>query len=182
MHWQLAWHQVFRWLPCVFSWGTHPFFPSFVKDDLSYHQNSSIVYKCKYQYNYEYVGRTNQQLNTRNDQHLLPSIRQGSSNFSLLDTQSVHDSAFGQNLMDNCAATYVNDSFTVLTRARNAGLLRLLEAVYIKLHQPPLCKQKELFICSLCLLGWVTIFTCNHFSLYSNISPLFSSFFFTNKF
>ena len=55
------------------------------------------------------------------------------------------DSAIGQHLLENdqCAANYNDDQFAILDTARSYFRLNLLEASYIKVRRPNLCKQKE---------------------------------------
>ena len=55
------------------------------------------------------------------------------------------DSAIGQHLLDNeqCAANYNDKRFKILAVARNSFHLCLLEATFIKIKHPVLCKQKE---------------------------------------
>ena len=55
------------------------------------------------------------------------------------------DSAIGQHLLENdqCAANYNEDQFSILDTARSRFHLTLLEASYIRVRRPYLCKQKE---------------------------------------
>lgn len=144
---------------------------------MSYFQSSSIVYKFKYQCEAEYIGRTNQWLETRISQHIPASIRLGSLSLSSRVTRSVHDSAIGEQLLDNpdCAYKYMNNSLTVLHRAHSAYDLHI-EVLHIKLHQLTPCKQKEHFICFLNLLGRLSVLSY-HFIL-GTIYFLFVSFFY----
>ena len=66
---------------------------------------------------------------------------------SLLDSRS--DSAITRHLKShhNCLRAVCGpnmlDHFSILSRARNQFHLDVLEAVYIKVHNPELCQQKE---------------------------------------
>ena len=53
-----------------------------------------------------------------------------------------------------CLQVYDDFSFSVLCRARYASLLKVLEAVCIRLHKPDLCKQKK-HVVALRLFSWV---------------------------
>ena len=55
------------------------------------------------------------------------------------------DSAVGQHLLENnqCAASYNEDQFSILDTAPSRFHLPLLEASYIQVRRPNLCKQKE---------------------------------------
>ena len=47
-----------------------------------------------------------------------------------------------------CATQYSNDQFSILAKARSMFHLSVLEATYIKISKPILCRQKE-FVYSL---------------------------------
>ena len=71
------------------------------------------------------------------------------------------NSAIGQHLLKyiECAKNYEDTKFLILTTARSQFQLRLLEATYIKIRQPSLCEQKNLY--SLCnYLNYCRIQTC----------------------
>ena len=55
------------------------------------------------------------------------------------------DSAIGTRLLSGveCGNSYNEDCFRILSRARSAFHLKVLEAVFIKLWDPSLCRQKE---------------------------------------
>ena len=46
-----------------------------------------------------------------------------------------------QNL--ECATQYSNDQFSILAKARSMFHLSVMEATYIKIRKPILCRQKE---------------------------------------
>lgn len=54
-------------------------------------------------------------------------------------------SAIAQHLLmnDDCAERYCLDWFKVVSKARSFAHLRMLEATYIQLTDPILCRQKE---------------------------------------
>ena len=47
-----------------------------------------------------------------------------------------------------CATQYSNDQFSILAKARSIFHLSVLEATYIKIRKPILCRQKK-FVYSL---------------------------------
>ena len=47
-------------------------------------------------------------------------------------------------IADNCAKFYNDQQFSILANAQTSFHLALLEATYIKIHQPVLCRHKEL--------------------------------------
>ena len=53
------------------------------------------------------------------------------------------DSAIGEHLLtiNNCRTRYEDDCFSVLHRARNKSHLKFLEAIYISMNRPSLCRQ-----------------------------------------
>ena len=53
------------------------------------------------------------------------------------------DSAIGEHLLtiNNCRTRYEDDCFSVLHRARNKCHLKFLEAIYISMNRPSLCRQ-----------------------------------------
>ena len=55
------------------------------------------------------------------------------------------DSAIGLHLLQNdeCAKFYNDQQFSILAKARTPFRLAALEATYIKIHQPVLCRHKE---------------------------------------
>lgn len=71
-------------------------FPSFVKDRLSYFQNSSVIYTYKCQCDAEYIGRTSVRLEARVSQHVLANIRSGDLSLCSRMTQSAYDSAINR--------------------------------------------------------------------------------------
>ena len=55
------------------------------------------------------------------------------------------DSAIGLHLIQNdkCAKFYNDQQFSILAKARTPFHLAALEATYITIHQPVLCRHKE---------------------------------------
>ena len=112
-------------------------------------QNSSVIYE----YKCRYVGRTAQRLQDRIKQYVLKWLRQhtASQRMQLIRASKRKqpapecDSAIGQHLLENdqCAVNYKDDQFSILDTTRSPFYLSLVEASYIKVRRPNLCKQKE---------------------------------------
>ena len=53
------------------------------------------------------------------------------------------DSAIGEHLLtiNSCRTSYEDDCFSVLHRARDKSHLKVLEAIYISMNHPSLCRQ-----------------------------------------
>lgn len=96
-------------------------FLSFSKDQLSYFQNSSVIYKLKCCCNMVYIGWINQRLETLIMQHVPAYLCSSSQSHVLRTTQAMHDFLIWQNLLDNpnCDASYDDTffpSYVMLTR------------------------------------------------------------------
>ena len=62
----------------------------------------------------------------------------------LTNHEPICDSAIGHLLTNqSCTLHYSDDSFSILSKGRSAFHLSALEATYIKISQPILCRQKE---------------------------------------
>lgn len=109
-----------------------------VKDCVYYLQNSFVVYKFKCQCDIEYVGWTNKKQETRIGQHVPTTITSGNLSHSFRTTQSVDNSAIGQNLLDNpdCADKYIDQFFLLFYTEQGLFIhhLKFLKVVYIKMQ------------------------------------------------
>ena len=93
-----------------------------------------------------YVGRTSQRLQDRIKQHIPKAIKnQAQPNRDLFQSNHVSTSAIGQHLLNNekCASHYDDNQFSILAKGRTLFHLSNLEATFIKILQPELCRQKE---------------------------------------
>ena len=115
-------------------------------------QKSSVIYEYKCHCESRYVGRTVQRLQDRIKQHVPKWLRQRTASQRVQPNRACKrkqltpecDSAIGRLLEnDQCAANYNDDQFSILDTARSPFHLSLLEASYIKVWRPNLCKQKE---------------------------------------
>ena len=122
-----------------------------LKDALQTRALSNIIYLYECHCGSDYVGKTTQILGKRIGQHVPPIFRSTSSRKYKLP--KTHSSAIGQHLIDNaeCAAQYHDGRFSILARGRSNYHLSVLEAIYIRLRNPILCRQKK-FVLSLKLL------------------------------
>ena len=133
------------------------------------HNLSNLVYSFTCVCERMYIGKTTQRLSERMKQHVpvtlasvahtLNSITLGGGVLSLSAAEQVtlaknleesrSDSAITRHLkssLDCLRAVCSNDLvnvFKVVARSRNHFHLDVLEAVFIKLHSPVLCQQKE---------------------------------------
>ena len=107
------------------------------------------------------MGRTEQRLADRIDQHVPKHIitepepgkkPRGRPPKERSNPAEGYDSAIACHLAANkaCSQRYEVGDFSVLTRARTKYHLNVLEAVYISVLNPVLCKQKS-FVTSLTL-------------------------------
>ena len=119
-----------------------------LKESLPTTSQSNIIYKYECHCGSGYVGKTTQVLNKRIGQHIPPIFRSTSGKKCKLPNK--HSSAIGQHLIDNpqCAAEYSDGRFSILARGRSMYKLSILEAIFIRLRKPILCRQKK-FVLSL---------------------------------
>ena len=96
----------------------------------------------------------NVELQDRIKQHVPKSVRTGqvsqdrkafNRSCKLTNHEPICDSAIVQHLLTNqsCALHYSDDRFSILSKGRSAFHLSALEATYIKVSRPILCRQKE---------------------------------------
>ena len=114
-------------------------------------QKSCVVYEFSCRCEAPYVGRTTQRLADRIKQHVPTSIRMKNTIIRELplrmcknsNSKMKNDSVIGQHLIKNpeCAKTYSDGNFRIMGQARSSCHLSVLESVYIKTHNPVLCKQ-----------------------------------------
>ena len=145
-------------LRCVFS--TKTILPPTPKESLPAFSSSCVVYDFNCECGSRYVGRTSQRLSDRIKQHVPNAIRQKpiptrkQPKRQCASTTTVNcDSSIGRHLLSNktCAEAYNESRFRILSKCRSSYNLKIKEAVYIKLNNPNLCKQKE-FIFNLALI------------------------------
>ena len=122
------------------------------KVSLSASSSSCIIDEFKCECGSRYVSRTNQRLGDRIKQNV-PSVIRNKTQPSREQTERLCrssqfiscDSTVGKHLLSNksCAETYSDDNFRILYKCRSAFQLKVMEAIYIKLNDADLCRQKE---------------------------------------
>ena len=116
------------------------------KDVVPTKQQSMVVYQYVCRCDCRYVGRTSQRLQDRIKQHIPKAIRnQAQTSCDLSQSNHTCSSAIGQHLLNNkkCAAQYDDNQFSILAKGRTLFHLSTLEATFIKMLKPELCRQKE---------------------------------------
>ena len=99
-----------------------------------------IIYKFVCRCNSTYIGMTCQRLEVRVRQHIPSSLLSG--RLTSGHSQAM-DSDIGEHLLtiNSCRTSYEDDCFSVLQRARDKFHLKFLEAIYISINRPSLCRQ-----------------------------------------
>ena len=135
------------------------------KDQHPTHSLSKVIYhfECR-QCGSRYVGRTAQRLEDRITQHVPKHIldavnepnrkRRGRPPKKRDNPAEGYQSAIACHLAANtaCCRSYAVSDFTILARCRSDHHLSVLEAMYIHVLSPVLCKQKS-FVTSLTLFN-----------------------------
>ena len=117
-----------------------PAFNSTNKDKLAIFKQSNLIYKFTCRYNSTYIGMTCQCLKVRVSQHIPRSLLLG--RLTSEHSQAM-DLAIGEHLLtiSSCRTSHEDDCFSVLHRARDKYHLKFLEAIYISMNHPSLCRQ-----------------------------------------
>ena len=117
-----------------------PAFNSTNKHKLPISKQSNLIYKFTCRCNSIYIGITCQRLEVSVRQRIPRSLL--SERLTSGHSQAM-DSAIGEHLLtiNNCRTRYEDDSFSVLHRVRNKFHRKFLEAIYISMDHPSLCRQ-----------------------------------------
>ena len=109
--------------------------------------STASIYSFRCVYSLQYIGRTNQRLDTRIKQHVPSKIRLG--NYFADHINNTYGSAIVEHIINNhdCGLAYSADLFTILSRSHSDFHFKVLETIHILTNKPSLCKQRE------CLLG-----------------------------
>ena len=77
--------------------------------------------------------------------HLLSKVSTTHADCSDVSSDK-HESSIASHLFEHleCRDVYSDDCFSIVSRVRSASLLNVLEAVYIRIRKPNLCKQKQI--------------------------------------
>ena len=104
-------------------------------------KQSLLIYKFECQCSSTYVGRTCQCLEVRIRQHVPRGIiakgRQTSGHSQAMNS-AISEHSLARN---SCRTNYQDDCFSVLHRARDKIHLNVLEAIFIAIDRPSLCRQ-----------------------------------------
>ena len=113
-------------------------FCSIHKDVLPIFQQSNLIYEFQRWHNATYIGRTFQRLEVR-VKHVPRDIR----NHTTSGHSNLLDSVICEHLnaLNSYVVNYSDECFAALLRARTKQHLIVLEAIYISLNMPFLCKQ-----------------------------------------
>ena len=124
-------------------------FRSTQKDVLPIFQQSNLIYKFQCCCNATYIGCTSQCLEVRVKQHVPSDICNRTTSGHSKQLNSVICEHL--NAINSGVVNYNDECFVVLHRAKTKQHLVILEALYILLYRPTLCKQNQKH--SLNLLG-----------------------------
>ena len=115
-------------------------FNSTNKDKLTIFKQSNLIYKFTCRCNSTYIGMTCQRLEVRVRQHIPRFLLSG---WLTSGHSQAMDSAIGEHLLsiNSCRTSNEDDCFSVLHRARDKFHLKFLEAIYISMNRPSLCRQ-----------------------------------------
>ena len=115
-------------------------FNSTNKDKLPIFKQSNLIYKFVCRCSSTYIGMTCQRLEVRVRQHIPRSLLSG--RLTSGHSQAM-DSAIGKHLLtiSSCRTSYEDDCFSVLQRTRDKSHRKFLEAIYISMNRPSLCRQ-----------------------------------------
>ena len=128
------------------AFSTRKMLPMVRKDVVPTKQQSMVVYQYVCRCDCQYVGCTSQRLQDRIKQHIPKAIRnQAQTSCDLSQSNHTCSLAIGQHLLNNikCAAQYDDNQFSILAKGRTLFHLSTLEATFIKMLKPELCRQKE---------------------------------------
>ena len=119
---------------------SRPAFNSTNKNKLPIFKQSNLIYRFVCRCNSTYMGMTCQRLEVRVWQHIPRSLL--SDRLTARHSQAL-DSAIGKHLptINSCRTRYEDDCISVLHRARDKSHLKFLEAIYISMNHPSLCRQ-----------------------------------------
>ena len=119
---------------------TRPAFNSTNKNKLPIFKQSNLIYKFVCRCSSTYIGMTCQCLEVKVRQHIPRFIL--SRRLTSRHSQAMY-SAIGEHLLttNSCITSYEDDCFSVLHWARDKSHLKFLEAIYISMNRPSLCRQ-----------------------------------------
>ena len=118
---------------------TRTVLPSGPKDVPPTQHSSALIYYFRSVCGLQYIGGTNQRVDAR-IKHVPTKIRLG--NCFADHINNTYGSSIAEHLIDNrdCASSYSEDLFTILSRSHSDFHLKVLETIYILSHKQSLCK------------------------------------------
>ena len=125
---------------------TRKMLPTVRKDVVPTKQHGMVVYQYVCRCDCRYVGRTSQRPQDRIKQHIPKTIKnQAQPDRALFQSNHTSTPAIGQHLVNNekRASYYDDNQFSILAKGRTLFYLSTLEATFIKMLIPELCRQKE---------------------------------------
>ena len=131
---------------------SQPMFPSATKDVLPTLYKSNVVYKYTCCCDRSYVGKTEQILLKRIREHIPLYVEKHligwNSDAKMPTAKPSMDklaSSIARHLLENpkCGLNYSDEQFKIISYARNAFHLSVLEALFITRTDPVLCRQKK---------------------------------------
>ena len=108
-----------------------------------------MVYTFKCCCSDSYIGQTSRHLETRIKEHVPKCVREHIKNSpkttSIATLNAMNRSSIAEHLIKNpiCGKNFNDSSFKILRSNTNNFDLIKIEAIYIHLNKPKLCKQKE---------------------------------------
>ena len=139
---------------------SHRMLPKVQKDVIPDITLSNILYEFTCECDARFVSRTSERLVDRIRQQGPLAIRKGTDRYNsrcppqrkckAIQAKEESDSAIGTNLLRSveCGNSYNEDRFRILSRARSAFHLKVLEAVFIKRRDPHFADRKLFSLCN----------------------------------
>ena len=120
-----------------------------LKDPISHMEKSCVVYSFNCFCERSYIGQTSRHLRTRMKEHIPKCVREfieGKTNIkSVALMNATRKSSIAEHLVKypNCGKIYDDVRFKIVQQCSSVYDLLKLEAIFIYLNKPELCKQKE---------------------------------------
>ena len=119
------------------------------KDHISHNHKSCVVYTFKCCCSNSYIGQTSRHLETRIKEHVPKCVREHIANqpktLNAATSNAIKRSSISEHLVNNplCGKSYNEKMFKIMRSCTNILDLVKIEAIYIHLNKPELCKQRE---------------------------------------
>ena len=119
------------------------------KDLISYKHKSCVVYTYECCCSNSYIGQTSRHLETRIKEHVPKCVKEyikdQPKKMGNATSNAIKRSSISEHLVKHpvCGKSYNEMRFKILRSCTNNFDLVKIEAIYIHLNKPKLCKQKE---------------------------------------